>query len=421
MIKSRWLRPSKFNVDKTIRRIEEAVEYCDEARRNNFYHSPTDCSRALGVEPSIYLQQFPQFYYGVSKGGLPIFYAKAGEIDLKAIGCVTTADAVLQFHWNDMFHQRNATYQKCYKSSGGSFKRYEIIYILDLENLSTAQLNKQLLAMTKSQCKLDELCFPEAMKTMIIVNAPSTFTMVWKLAKTWINPRNAMKVEIYGTNRSQWETRINEIVDKGQLPIEYGGLKDNGTSNDIMRRYMSEQYKSFHQNRDVIDEETHIMSFHHQVSRHQIKVNVGQKISLSVFTNSRTGGTLKINDSRGKLIPCIPPEGIEIIHDVDSKDDGLLVSLSTRPTRYDLDKYGIFLDKPELYTIEISLGAKLQGNFLLVSQTFKDLQCKSNQIEKMKCCSSGDRRVNAISLGVGTISRYDEFVDFQSYEYMYRC
>lgn len=408
---SRWLRPYKFNVTKTIRKIEEAIEYSAEATKHDYYYSPLDCRKSLGVEPSTYLQQFPQFYHGFSKAGLPVFYAKAGMINLKAIGCLTTANAVIRYHWYEMFHNHNVKFQQCYKASGGSFKRYEILYILDLENLNCAQL-KQLLATTKEQCKVDELCFPEAMQMMLVINAPSSFTIAWKAAKSWIHPRIASKVEIYGTNRTLWEAKIHELVDRDQLPLDYGGFEQNDTSEEIMRKDMIEQYRFVDPSRDVIKEETHVMSFANQESCYQVSVAAGHKLSLSVFTNSRSGGKLRITDENGKGIG----KSINIVHTAAGKDEGL-VSTSTHPTRYDLDKLGFHLDTPGLYNIRISLSNKLHGNFLIVSKTYKEIVLKLKRSVRLK---SDDKEIKAKSLGIGSFSfgqSGDDHVEFHPYEY----
>ena len=428
------MRPCKFNVSKTIKKIEEATKYSTGAREKNYYHHPENPCYALAVEPSIYLQQFPQFYHGVSKEGLPIFYAKAGVINTKAIGCLTTSNCALQFHWHDMFHQRNNVFKRLNESNGGcmSTKRYEILYILDVKHLSAVKMNKELLSLTKIQCKMDELCFPEAMKKMVILNAPSSFAMLWRIVKSWIDPRNATKVEIFGSNKAQWEKRLCELVDRDQLPCDYGGWDHNDTSHDIMQNQMIEQYKSMNLDleRDIIKEETHFMNFRQNESSQEISVKPGQKTSLSVFTNSSSGGILRITNSNGELIRGIPPQGLDIRHVSEEDQCETNVSTSINPTRYNLDEYGICLSIPGSYKVYISLGQKLCGNFLLVSKSYKENSPRCDEVQKRENYAVSvfkDKTLNmsGISLGVGMFGDEedldDEYVDFQQYEYMFEC
>ena len=361
----------------------------------------------------------------MTKKGLPLFYAKAGAINLKAIGCLTTQKSVLQFHWLDMFHKRNQIFKKCYNSSllsNQSFKRYEILYILDLKNLGSSQL-RQIFAMTKEQIKLDELCFPEGLTSMIIINAPSTFTIIWNIIKTWIGQRTAMKVEIFGTNRIEWESRLNELVDSSQLPVDYGGRECNNTSNEVLKMDMIDQYKAMNRHQEVLDERYHLFTFENKISCYEVKVEAGQKNSLSIFTNSRTSGTLKVFDQNKKLIAGIPEEGVTIIHHFNGKDDGQQVSISTQPTRYDLEKMDIHLNTPGTYHVQMTINQRPNGNFVLVSKTYKEAdQLESRPKDKKPVLLPSDERRNSLSLGVGSISlNASDQIHFEPYEYAFEC
>ncbi len=420
-------------MSRAIRKIEEATKYSAEARRNKYYHSPTDPCHALGVPPSLYLQQFPQFYYGNTKDGLPIFYAKAGLINTKSIGCVTTTEGVLKYHWYEMYQKRNEIYQTYFKPSNGKLqKRYEILYILDLKHLSTSQLNKQLVNITKIQCKIDELCFPELMMKMIIVNAPSCFPIFWRIVKAWIDPRNAAKVEVFGCNRAQWEERILQFVEKDQLPSDYGGLERNGTSMDIMRQQMVKQYKDINPDVTMVDEQTYFLTFHRQESIQQVEVKEGLKLSLFIYTNSRSEGVLQITDEKGHLVDGIPSQGIRIIH-IGGNDSEGDVSSSTPPSKYDLKQMGINLEVPGFYDIKIRLSERLRGNFLLVSHYYKENKQKE-EIQfspmtvkrKQVLVADGSCQSKSYSLGIGRFLLDDNMddhqqVEFHQYEYMCEC
>ena len=56
--------------------------------------------------------------------------------------------------------------------------------------------------------------------------------------KTWVDARTSSKVEVFGSNKDSWEKRIYEFVEKDQLPSDFGGLKENGSSVDIIRKQM---------------------------------------------------------------------------------------------------------------------------------------------------------------------------------------
>ncbi len=349
---------------------------------------------------------------------------------------MTSAKNILQYHWYGMYQERNDAFKARYEASNGTFKRYERLYILDLKHLSLSLLNKPLLNTTKAQCKIDELCFPDSMMKMIIVNAPSCFPIFWRIAKAWIDARSASKVEIFGCNKDLWEKRISELVEKDQLPSDYGGLLENGTSEDIMRQQMIAQYKLVSSEYEMVDEETHLMSFHQQQAIHRVEVKAGLKLSLTVYTNSKSGGFLQITDEDDTLIDGIPSnEGIQVIHvGGDNNDSEMDVSTSTLPTKYDLKELGINLDVPGFYDVKISIKEKLRGNFLLVTHYYKESTERNNDQGQDQDCedllsnSSKTRKIEYIqglksySLGTGSFSlnnvEDDGQVQFYPYEYI---
>jgi hypothetical protein len=74
------------------------------------------------------------------------------------------------------------------------------------------------------------------MHKMIIVNAPTFFTATWRLIRGWLDPRTANKIEVIGS-RSAYEKRLLELVDRDQLPSDYGGsgIDTNKTLQDSVQ------------------------------------------------------------------------------------------------------------------------------------------------------------------------------------------
>jgi len=102
------------------------------------------------------------------------------------------------------------------------FSRFQCFSILDLEGLTTSQLTSRALAIIKEQAAVDSLCFPETMSKMFIINCPMFFSASWRLIKGWLDPRTAAKIEVL-SNKKEAERKLLELVDKDQLPSDYGG------------------------------------------------------------------------------------------------------------------------------------------------------------------------------------------------------
>ena len=66
--------------------------------------------------------------------------------------------------------------------------------------------------------------FPETLHWTILLNAPGWFSFTWNLIKgmNFLNPRTVAKVEVY-SNKARGEERLFAMVDKHQVPNDFGG------------------------------------------------------------------------------------------------------------------------------------------------------------------------------------------------------
>jgi len=60
------------------------------------------------------------------------------------------------------------------------------------------------------------------MHCCVIVNAPSFFTIAWKLIKQFIDARTSSKIEIYSSSK-EGKNRLLELIDGKSVPSDYGG------------------------------------------------------------------------------------------------------------------------------------------------------------------------------------------------------
>jgi len=307
----RWLRARKFNYDDVIAMIEEATKECKQPSADGYY---PDAKVALGVEPQLYISQYPQLYQGYAKSGAPAFYSKPGQLNITAITCMTTMEGILKYHWYAMIHDFGERLRSK-KESDPNFTQFKCMIVMDLGNLGMSQVTKQAMAIIKEQSKIDSLCFPETLERMVIVNAPRFFTATWKLIKGWLDPRTSAKVELI-SSRSTWEKRLRELIDEDQLPKDYGG-KAEETDVVLMKEAPDGCKRQF----------TELMSIRSSNS-FVVDIAAGEKVDISVFTRSTYGATFQVLDASKKVVVL----DVDVIHtggaDPD-KDAPTKVTLST--------------------------------------------------------------------------------------------
>jgi CRAL/TRIO domain len=69
---------------------------------------------------------------------------------------------------------------------------------------------------------LDNICYPETLGKMIIINAPYIAVQTWGVVKRWLDPRTQQKIEILGPGPESI-ARLHEFISPENLPPAYGG------------------------------------------------------------------------------------------------------------------------------------------------------------------------------------------------------
>eukprot|EP00555_Chaetoceros_dichaeta_P003209 CAMPEP_0198249898 /NCGR_PEP_ID=MMETSP1447-20131203/1271_1 /TAXON_ID=420782 /ORGANISM="Chaetoceros dichaeta, Strain CCMP1751" /LENGTH=431 /DNA_ID=CAMNT_0043934631 /DNA_START=128 /DNA_END=1420 /DNA_ORIENTATION=+ len=263
---TRWLRARKYILSDVLTMVEQATECRAAPRAEGYYPEP---HAALGVDPAVYLSQYPQLYSGFSKEGCPVFYSKPGRLNIDGMECTITTKGMLDYHWHVMQHD----YQNRllgFKRDNPEFRRFECVSILDLAQLTLSQLSSRTLDIIKKQSYIDSLCFPETMHKTIIVNAPKFFLASWTLIKGWLDARTVSKIEMFSSIRAA-KGCLMDLIDEDQIPEDYGGtgentvltLEKNGQGTGGMSRMLTEcMYVRSYQQKTWILEENEELDVH---------------------------------------------------------------------------------------------------------------------------------------------------------------
>ncbi|KAL1435878.1 hypothetical protein MTO96_010650 [Rhipicephalus appendiculatus] len=86
---------------------------------------------------------------------------------------------------------------------------------------TTRWLTWIVLKTTAANFRVMEDNYPECLEKVIVINAPSFYSMLWKFMRTLLSERTAKKFEVYG--KDGWKERLLEIADADSLPACWGG------------------------------------------------------------------------------------------------------------------------------------------------------------------------------------------------------
>ncbi|KAJ3220956.1 hypothetical protein HK099_003888, partial [Clydaea vesicula] len=166
---------------------------------------------------------FPYFgggcYHSRDKDGFPIYIERIGKLIPGKLVEVCSVETLMDFHLHNVEFLHKILFKECSEKSGRDISMHTIIF--DLEGISFSHLKAMHLLQSLSEIDNDN--YPETMRRLFVVNAPSLFSYGWKMIKGWLDERTIDKVHIIGTSKSEIAETLLNYIDIKTLPTLYGG------------------------------------------------------------------------------------------------------------------------------------------------------------------------------------------------------
>lgn len=181
------------------------------------------------ARPDLVLENFPksEFFkslvaywpgniHGVDKYGVPFYCERLGHIDLHSLLGVVPADVLVQFHIY-CIERNDRLISEAFARLGAPVGH---IYIMDLSGLSLRHYNTSAIDILKRIQTIDDNNYPELLRKVLVINAPSIFSMFWKVAKMILHKQSAAKFEVMKGN---YEMEIRSHINDDNMPRFLGG------------------------------------------------------------------------------------------------------------------------------------------------------------------------------------------------------
>jgi len=157
---------------------------------------------------------YPHFLHRRDKHGHPIYYELLGKIDLKALKAAgVTIDEMLRYY---IFLT-----EYIWSVVEPDFEYGALVSILDVEGVGLFDLKGDALEFLKGAAKVVQQHYVERSSRLFIVNAPSWFSMMWKIIAPMLNENTRKKISIL-SSKDQTKALL-ELIDPQSLPARYGG------------------------------------------------------------------------------------------------------------------------------------------------------------------------------------------------------
>ncbi|KAL6780828.1 hypothetical protein ACKKBG_A08620 [Auxenochlorella protothecoides x Auxenochlorella symbiontica] len=161
---------------------------------------------------------YPEGCYGVDRAGHPVYVQQPGNIDLEQLFKFTTEERCVRYHVQQQERYINLIAPACSVAAGRCVD--QSLVLIDLQGVGVSTLTSDFRAIVQKVLSIDQAHYPELMWKSIIINAPTSFRVMWGMVKYMLDTRTQVKVQVLSSN---WREELQEYIAPDQLPKEYGG------------------------------------------------------------------------------------------------------------------------------------------------------------------------------------------------------
>ena len=228
----RYLRARQFGLKEAAKMFLESVEWRRTFAGGVVQLGRTSTIEVLGDKSGDELQAFyAHRYLGTrDKQGRPIYVERTGVVDAESLAAVVGLDNLVKYHVSVLEGEHQVELLRASEAEGRPV--LDVLSIVDLAGMSSSILNKHTKAYFKAMSSIDQNRYPETLGKLFVVNAPTVFAAVWKVAKKFLDKRTVDKISILPKGAAA-QAELLKHIPAESLPIEYGGSLDMSASGGL--------------------------------------------------------------------------------------------------------------------------------------------------------------------------------------------
>ncbi|KAF8158167.1 CRAL-TRIO domain-containing protein [Crassisporium funariophilum] len=160
---------------------------------------------------------WPMWFHKTDKQGRPLNIHFFGGMDLNKLYKSCTPEK----HWQTVIVNAESLAREVLPAAARKAGKPigTCLVIVDLQGFGLGAF-WQMKSLARSSFQISQDYYPETMGQLAIVNAPSTFTIIWSAIKPWLSKETAAKVDVLGSN---YKRVLLDLVDAENLPSSLGG------------------------------------------------------------------------------------------------------------------------------------------------------------------------------------------------------
>lgn len=170
-------------------------------------------------ERELFHEHYPEGFFCTDKFGRPVYIQRPGDIDCDKLWKFTDLERSVKHHI-----QQQERYVKVIAPSAAlkaeDRRAFQSVVIIDMDGVGVSTLTGEVRTIMGRIMQIDQDYYPELMYKALIINAPTSFRIIWGLVKHLLDTRTQEKIQVVG---SDYKSELLAWVDPENLPVRYGG------------------------------------------------------------------------------------------------------------------------------------------------------------------------------------------------------
>jgi len=169
-------------------------------------------------EKELFHKHYPEGFFCTDREGRPVYVQKPGDINCSALWEFTTLERSIKYHITQQERYVNIIAPSAALKSGQH--AFQSTVIIDMEGVGITTLTGEVTKIMGKVMSIDQDYYPELMHKALIINAPTTFKMIWSLVKHLLDSRTQEKIQVLPT---KYQPILLEHIAPENLMECYGG------------------------------------------------------------------------------------------------------------------------------------------------------------------------------------------------------
>lgn len=166
-------------------------------------------------------EHYPEGFFCTDREGRPVYVQQPGSIDTTELWKFMTLDRAVSYHITQQERYVKTIGPACSIASNGH--RYQSVVLIDMEGVGVSTLTGEVRGIMGKVMQIDQDYYPELMHKALIVNAPTTFRVIWSMIKYLLDSRTQSKIEVLPVD---YQPELLKHIAPENLMVKYGGTNE---------------------------------------------------------------------------------------------------------------------------------------------------------------------------------------------------